>query len=695
VTRTPRLLPVCLLALLVPAADAGEKSIPERAREHWAFRPVRRPVVPEVKDRAWVRNPIDAFILARLEREGLRPNPPADRRALLRRLALDLTGLPLTLDEQRAFLDDAALHAYRRLVERLLGSPAHGERYARHWLDVARYADTNGYERDGDKPHAWRYRDWVIAALNADLPYDRFVLAQLAGDELPGSDAAAQIATTFLRLGTWDDEPANDDVDRYDQVDDVLGVTTTAFLAQTIRCARCHDHKFEPFSTREYYQLLAVFTPLRRPQKDREDLDVPAGTEAELATDERHRAMLDRTTARLLALELGRALRRWHGRGQAPLIERAARAQLWARQDELARHVLAPRAYIWQEAGPTAPVTRILRRGIPRLAGKVVAPAVPAVLAPPLSAPTALKRSTGRRLWLARWIASPDNPLTARVIANRVWQWHFGRGLVATSNDFGLAGELPSHPELLDWLAAELVESGWSLKHLHRLIVHSSTYRTSAALFSAPAEQPRLLSLYGRWALRRIEAEVLRDSALAVAGVLNRQAGGPGVYPPLPPAVLATQSRPGLGWGQSGEPQSARRSVYVFAKRSLQPPELELLDTPDSTSPCERRPASTTAPQALTLLNGAFLNEQAQRFAARLVREAGADRVARVRQAFRLALCRPPRPDEERLALAFLDRQQRQIAADRPQGDARQAALASFCLVLFNSNEFSYPGSQR
>jgi hypothetical protein len=704
VNRTPRaLLPVCLLLALAPArAETGTKTMRERAGGHWAFQPVRRPAVPAVKDRQWVRNPIDAFNLARLEREGLRPNPPANRRTLLRRLHLDLTGLPPTPAEQQAFLEDDSPRTLAGLVERLLASSAHGERYARHWLDVARYADTNGYERDGDKPNAWRYRDWVIDAFNADLPFDRFVLEQIAGDELPGANARTKIATTFLRLGTWDDEPANDAIDRYDQLDDVLGVTCTAFLAQTIRCARCHDHKFEPFPTREYYELLAVFQPLRRPQKGREDLDVLVGTDEELAAYQRHQAMRHQTVYRLMELELYRVLGELSGRrGLRPLIERETVARLRARAEDLERNAapIPPRAYIWREDGPRAPVTRILRRGIPRQAGKAVEPALPAVLAArQLPGPTPLKHSAGRRLWLAKWIASLDNPLTARVITNRVWQWHLGRGLVATSNDFGLAGEQPTHPELLDWLAAELVQSGWSLKHLHRLIVNSATYQTSSVLFaSSRQDQAKLLALYGRWRLRRVEAEVLRDSALAVAGMLNRQAGGPGVYPPLPPAVLATQSLPGLGWGRSDENQSARRSVYVFAKRSLQLPELELLDTPDSTSPCECRPMSTTAPQALTLLNGAFLNEQASRFADRLRREAGAEPAAQVRRAFLLALCRPPRPDEEKLALAFLDRQARQIAMDRRKagqrpGDARGAALASLCLVLLNSNEFAYPG---
>jgi hypothetical protein len=631
-----RLLPGVLFAVLLCAPTTrGDDTKPAAA--HWSFQPVHRPALPAVRDRGWPRTPVDAFVLARLEKAGLRPNLPADPRTLLRRVHLDLTGLPPTPAVQRAFLADPSPAAYARVVENLLARPAYGERWARHWLDVARYADTNGYERDGDKPNAWRYRDWVIDAFNADLPYDRFVLHQLAGDEVRDADAASKIATTFLRLGTWDDEPADDAIDRYDQLDDVLGVTASTFLGLTLRCARCHDHKFEPFTIADYYRLLAVVTPLKRPQLGRADLDRLVGG-------------------------------------------------------------LFTRAYIWYEDGPKAPQTHILKRGDPERPGKLVEPGLPGVLAPtPLPPPQPLARSTGRRLWLARWIASAGNPLTARVMVNRLWQYHFGRGIVGTTNDFGLAGERPTHPELLDWLAAELTERGWSLKHLHRLIVLSAAYQTSCAPGAGEQHLERRLALFGRWRQRRVEAEVLRDSVLAVSGRLLRQARGPGVYPPLAKNVLRTQSRAGLGWGRSDERQSSRRSVYVFAKRSLVPPELELFDTPDTTSSCERRPVSITGPQALTLLNGTFYNEQAAHFAERLLREAGSEAAAQVRRAYALALCRPPSPEEEKLVLAFLARQRRQIeaeqkAAGQPASDAVQRALAAFCLVLFNSNEFVYPG---
>ncbi len=737
-TSRAAILLLLLSAGLVAPAHAEEKSIADRARSHWAYQPVRPRAVPVVRDRAWVRTPIDAFLLARLEAANLKPAPCADRRTLLRRVTLDLTGLPPTPEEQDAFLSDASPLAYIHVVDRLLASSAYGERWGRHWLDVARYADTNGYERDGDKPFAWRYRDYVIDSFNRDWPFDRFVMEQIAGDEMPNSDARTQVATTFLRLGTWDDEPANATTDRYDQLDDVLGTTATAFLAQTIRCARCHDHKFEPYSLKEYYRLLAVFEPLRRPQRGRNDLDRFVASQSELnayykASAEiaaklealkqqleqirkpvRDRVLADAKklpapvrTAFLTRAEKRSAEQQKLIKDNQTLFDLTVRADLTEKEkeqiDELDRQEArlkrsAPRepsmrAYIWMEDGPKAPVTHIFRRGNPTFAGAAVEPGVPAILAPtPPAPPQPMERSTGRRLWLAKWIASADNPLTARVIVNRVWQWHFGRGIVATAGDFGLMGEAPTHPELLDWLASEFVRSGWSLKHLHRLIVLSNAYQTSSA--AGDADAGRKLALFGRWRQRRLEAEAVRDSMLAVAGRLNRQAFGPGVYPRLPPAVLAGQSRPGLGWGKTDERQSARRSVYVFAKRTLALPELELLDSPDTSSSCEQRPQSTTAPQALTFLNGAFAHEQAGHFADRLIREVGMDTSKQIERAFVLALGRPPRDEERKSVSAFLDRQTRQIASENPtvKGGAARAALVSFCLVLFNTNEFFYPG---
>jgi len=674
-----------LLAVSVSALAA--ETLPRSA--HWAFQPVRPVPIPPVRQRDWPRSPIDAFLLARLEKAGLQPAPDVDKRTLLRRVYLDLIGLPPTPEEQQAFLEDPSPDAFARVVDRLLARPEYGERWARHWLDVARYAESNGYERDGAKPNAWRYRDYVIDSFNRDKPFDQFAREQIAGDELPGSNAETQIATTFLRLGTWDDEPADFLVDRYDQLDDVLGTTATAFLALTLRCARCHDHKFEPFSQADYYRMLAVFEPLKRPEvvvsaTHRREHERFVGSEEELQG-------YWGSVGMQIALLTGALLPALSGQPRflaAPQLNLMAKFQT----------PQPPQAHIWYEDSPQAPVTHLFRRGDPKRATVAVSPGLPAVLVRRQPAPpTPLAHSTGRRLWLANWITSPDNPLTARVLVNRVWMHHFGKGLVATPNDFGVMGARPSHPELLDWLADWFMAQGWRLKPLHRLLVLSHAYQTSSASDADVSRGEQKGALFGRWRQRRLEAEAVRDSILAVSGQLNPQRGGPSVFPPLPRAVLEGQSRPGDGWGQSSPRQAARRSIYVFCKRSLAVPELELLDTPDTTCSCEQRPLSTTAPQALTFLNGAFVQEQAAHWAARLRREAGEDPAAQVRRAFLLALCRPPQPEELRLALDFLSRQERQIEADarsrgQSAGDARQRALAAFCVVLLNTNEFFYIG---
>jgi hypothetical protein len=584
------MLTVLMLLAGDPLAKYDATIRPEH-RAHWAFRPV-------------VARPgnVDAF--------WGRTLPPATKRALLRRITLDLTGLPPTVAEQDAFLKDPRPDAYERVVERLLASPRHGERWARYWLDVARYADTNGYERDGDKPLAWKYRDWVIRALNADKPFDRFITEQLAGDEVADADESSLIATGFLRLGPWDDEPADPKNDRFDQLDDVVSTTAEAFLGLSLGCARCHDHKFEPLTSVDYYRMVGVFAPLDRPRNGRMELARPALPRPALV-----------------------------GRDVKTL----------------------PHGYFLEERSATPPTTHLLRRGRADLPGPEVPPGVPAVLAE--KQPTFLppgKFTSHRRLSLARWIASKDNPLTARVIVNRVWAWHFGVGLVRTPGDFGTRGERPTHPELLDWLAADFVAHGWSLKHLHRRIVTSAVYRQSSG--------------EGGFPYRRLDAEAIRDGILAVSGRLNPTMYGPGVKPPIDPAALAGHSDPKTVWKPDGESEASRRTVYVHAKRSLLLPLVESLDFCDTTRSTAKRPVTTVAPQALMLFNGAFANEQARHLAERLRREAGDER-ARIDLAYRLLLCRPATENEVQAVSAF----------------AVKNGLEQACRVLLNLNEFVYP----
>lgn len=731
-----------ILCGVMPAlASPKESNIPTKSN-HWAYRPPVKTAIPKVRQTQWVRNPIDAFVLARLEQAKIKPPVNADRRTLLRRAYLDVTGLPPTPAEQQRFLADTAPNAYERLVEELLARPQYGERWGRHWLDTVRYAESNGYERDGTKPSAWRYRDYVVQSFNADKPYDRFITEQIAGDELPETNAETQIATTFMRLGVWDDEPPDAEMDRFDQLDDVLGTTATAFMGITLRCARCHDHKFEPFSIKDYYKLLAVFTPLQRPG---ENADVHVGTPAELKVYRDGMAKCDAEVAEVeneyfpKILPIQERFFKTGKSGFAEVIINAFRTSPEKRnphqknlvrdkQAELntklkadatseektlidererklaminaARPTEPPRAYIWTEPNSAPPDTFVLDRGEPKHKKEKVEIGLPTVLTyktptPPKSA----EASSGRRMWLARWLTSPENPLTARVMVNRVWQHHFGKGLVASSNDFGVIGSHPSHLELLDWLALQFQNKNglnWSMKRLHKMMLLSNTYRAA----STPAPDALKLDpdnkLLSRWRMRRMEAEVVRDSVLAVSGQLNPAMYGASVYPKLPESVLQGQSAPGSGWGKSDPKDVNRRSIYIFSKRSLAVPELEALDIPMSADSCECRTVSTVAPQALTFMNGEFMREQAKHFAQRLLNEAGKEPSVQIQKSYSLAFARVPTAQEKKAGLEFLAKMTKQIETDMRVAKqdtiatAGQKALEAYCLMLLNSNEFFY-----
>ena len=571
------------------ASFPKDEVIPKKPSEHWSFQPVQRPPLPV----SAFTHPIDAFVFGKRDAA-----PQAKPLALLRRVHLDLTGLPPTIQEQDRFTKSGDLNA---VIDALLTRPEYGERWARHWLDVVRYADSNGYERDAEKPFVWRYRDYVIESLNQDKPFDRFVMEQLAGDELPDRSVSSVIATGFLRLGHWDDEPADPAADRYDQLDDIVSTTGQAFLGLTIGCARCHDHKFEPLATRDYYSLVAVFNPLQRPTNGRKELTVPFD---------------------------------------------------------------GGEIYAWSEPSAKAPETHVLVRGSPTRFGDLVEPAVPAILAKqqPLF-PTPNDKTTQRRLGLAQWIASQQNPLTARVIVNRVWQQHFGQGLVTTANDFGLMGADPSQPELLDWLAHWFMhDARWSLKKLHRLILTSRAWQMSKSADS--------LMRY-----RRLEVEAIRDSMLTVSGQLNPKRFGPAMRPGIPKAALEANTDKEKVWQPSDEREASRRSIYAFIKRGLVIPMLETLDLADTVSSCPQRQVTTVAPQALSLFNGEFVNQQARHFAARLQREAGSDAEKQITLAWKLSLCREPTRDEMTKMRRFLQEQ----------------PLEQACRVILNLNEFVYP----
>ncbi len=691
----------------------GEFQITDKDRAHWAFQPVHRPAVPKVADAAWVANPIDAFILAKLEAKGLRPNPPASKTELIRRVTYDLTGLPPSPEEVDTFVADGSPAAYERLVDRLLASSRYGEKWGRAWLDLVRFAETNSYERDGPKPNAWRYRDYVIRSLNDDKPYDRFLREQLAGDELTDGCPEAIIATGYYRLGIWDDEPSDRDQAYYDGLDDVVATTGQVFLGLTIDCARCHDHKLDPIPQKDYYRLVSFFRNVNHyrnggptdeaPLYDEGPLD-KAAYEAKLKVRE---STLGQVRARIDSIEkdfldrdkdtnsdpakkpkpreLPGLIR---SRGEKLLGKDAVENYRVLRQQLRAMEAEKPAvasALCVTESGDKAPDTFVLLRGNPQNKGDKVEPAFLTVLggsSAAISTPAGGK-STGRRRALADWIASADNPLTPRVLVNRVWQGHFGRGIVRSSSNFGVQGDRPTHPELLDWLAAESLARGWRLKPLHKLILLSNTYKMSSRAEPKALAADPTNDLLWRSDMRRLSAEEIRDSILAASGNLNLKMYGPGIYPEIPAEVLAGQSMPGHGWGKSTPEESARRSIYIHVKRSLLMPILEGFDLAETDRSVPSRFATTQPTQALGMLNGAFLRDQSRLLAGRARREAGSDRSKQVERALRLVTSRRPADAEVRRGLDL-------ISGLESGGMKADDALASFCLVALNLNEFLY-----
>ncbi len=694
---------------------APPPTVNEETKKWWSWQPVTRPDVPPVEsDRA--RNAIDHFILDRLARAGLKANPPADRRVLIRRAYYDLTGLPPTPVQVEAFVADDSPGAWERLIDELLASPRYGEKWGRHWLDLVRYAESNGYERDDSKPFVWRYRDWVISAFNDDKPYDEFLVEQLAGDEMDQVTPERIIATGYYRLGKWDDEPADPELAWYDDMDDVLATTSQAMLALTINCARCHDHKIDPIPQADYYRMLAFFRNVRRygvrahetvvdasvrviaPEEDQrlfraerqrwqdkfdetetalEEIEEIVSkdfspVEREEFQDEMKRVALVRTrTGDLISHE------------QADEYEAMFNARRELRENPPAA---LESALCVKESGIEPRETFVLIRGNPQSPSEEVEPGFPSVLSPPEPdiRPTAEGLSTGRRLALARWIANDNNPLTARVMANRLWQHHFGRGLVRSSSDFGFQGTPPTHPELLDLLANELVAGEWRLKRLHRLIMTSASYQMSSAENPRAESADPLNDLFWRFDMRRLTAEEVRDSILAVNGTLNTdQLAGPSIYPVIPDEVLQGQSMPGANWYTSIGEELNRRSVYIHVKRSLPVPLLESFDVADPDSPCPVRFNTVQPTQALGLINSDFLKSQAGAFANELRALAPDDVTGQVTIVLHRVTQRPPTELEIARGVDFIN----QLTT---AGETAETALRHFCLLALNLNEFLF-----
>ena len=563
-------------------------------RDWWSFQAVKRPALPDA-----IGNPIDHFIRKDLAAKNWQPAPEADRRTLIRRLSFDLLGLPPTADEIDAFVADRAPDAYEKLVDKYLAAPQFGERWARHWLDIARYAETCGYERDQTKPHAWKYRDWVVDAINSDKPFDRFLREQIAGDELPDRSESTVIATGFLRLGTWNDEPNDANEYKYERLEDMVHATTTAFLSLTVKCARCHDHKFDPIPQRDYYRVAAAF---------------------------------------------------WAGP-----IEPGSRDFLGGpTKEQLGYDVLG-----WTDRGPSPAPLKLLKKGDPLRPTDVVPfgmlSVVPALDRDVPPTPKDAK-TTGRRLALANWIADPANPLTPRVWVNRLWQHHFGMGLVRSPDNFGYTGEKPTHPELLDYLASELVRVGWKSKPLHRLIVTSATYK-QASIHPKQAEYAKVDAGNKLWwhaERRRFDAESLRDSLLFTSGQLDlSKRGGPSFVPDISAEALEGWSRKGAEWKPSPPEERRRRTLYAFVKRGLLNPTQTVFDSPDTTLPCGQRDVTIVPTQALAMLNNAFVHRQSAALAKRALEGAKSDDEI-ARRLWRSSLGRDPRATELDAAKEFL-----------------------------------------
>jgi hypothetical protein len=624
------------------------RSSHSQGRDHWAFRAPRKSSLPKLQEAALAQNAIDHFVLSRLKVKGLSYSEPASREVLLRRATIDLIGLPPTPEEVQSFARSNAPDAYEQALDSLLASPAYGERWGRHWLDLARYADSGGFHDDLDRPHAWRYRDYVIRSLNDDKPYGQFVREQLAGDEWAPNEVDALVATAFCRNGpTNDDNMGNNATDRekyrLDLLDDVISTTSSVYLGLTVGCARCHDHKFDPIPQADYYRLLAVFNNVTRKDVALDELGEPQLYAKSAAKGER---------------------------GIMAIMDMGAK----------------PRD------------TFLLHRGDLNNRGPRVTAGVPQVLASeqiPFQF-TSLAKSSGQRLALANWIADEGNVLSWRVAANRLWHHHFNRGIVATPSNFGVTGAPPTHPELLDWLALEMAERGGRWKTMHRLMMSSAAYRQSSQS-SADGEQvdPENLLLW-RMNKRRLEAEAIRDGVLAVSGTLNRQAGGAGVKPRIPSELLVASQRNKWPVVQKEGPQHWRRSIYIYVKRQMPFPLLELFDIPSTAHTCDCRQESTIPTQALVLMNDQFTQEQAEWLAVRVAQDVKllgitADVRAVADRALRLVLAREPNMARLSQAEAFLRSQAEFHRAERHGAtNAEQLALTDLCHVLLNLNEFLY-----
>ena len=686
-------------------------------KAHWAFEPLTKPSIPTAQtltDTGTIaslpKNAIDAFIAEGWKDLGLKSSGRAEPRALIRRLYYDCLGVPPDQAAIEAFAADPSDAHYEQIVDSLLADPRFGERMARNWLDVVRYAETNSFERDGIKPNAWHYRDYVINAMNTDKPYRDFLIEQLAGDEIENPTLESLTATGFYRLGIWDDEPADPAQARYDEFDDLVTTIGQGILGLTVNCARCHDHKIDPIPASDYYQMVAFLRDVtsygsRGDERGNSQIEVSSDEVVAKANELRERVKnLRNRKRRLENIGIEKMSDEDKTAASSPdrnkVIEKKLKDHLtaneWTRYENLLKEIKdvdgqlqrLPRDFRLGLARLDAkPVqTHIMLRGSPVAEGDPVAPGFPDIYNeadPVIPDPAPDAKSAGRRIVFAKWLTSDNNRLTGRVAVNRVWQHHFGRGIVRSANNFGQMGDPPTHPELLDFLVQELVDNDWRLKPLHRMILMSETYRQSSLDTSGMTDKDPQNDYFARFNSRRLSAEELRDSVLAVSGRIAYSMFGPSIYPEVSDAVKATQSVPGKGWDNSPERERARRSIYIHIKRSLVPPELSVFDFPETDVTCEARFLTTQAAQALNMLNGAFIQKHAS-----LLAEQIKSQVTGLRDRLALAIehvnQRPATSEELDRAARRISMLQSKFSLDEDQ------AFREYCLVLLNSNEFVY-----
>jgi mono/diheme cytochrome c family protein len=710
---------------------------------HWAFQPITSPQPPACEHADQAAVPLDLFVFNKLEAAQVNWVPPADPIDLIRRVYFDVIGLPPSPEEISAWLDRWSPSAYEQLVDQLLADPRFGERWARTWLDVVRYAESNSFERDNPKPNAWKYRDYVIHSFNSDKPYDQFVREQLAGDQVDHVTLETLTATAYYRLGLWDDEPADPLQALFDEYDDIISTTGQAFLGLTVGCARCHDHKIDPISQRDYYAMLAFIrdvTPYatRSDQTSNNQVDLTP----EISQQSKEiRSGIQKLSRRMAKIEQ-RGIERMsapdqratEGEGRAKVLIEKLQEHLeeadWSAYVELKQEVAELQAALdllpesvttlgLAKLNSDPPATFVLARGSPHAEGEQVQPAIPELF---VDSQTVEPRSAGPesdalpgeesatadglttdlttglttdlttdlttarpgRRELADWIASSDNWLTARVIVNRVWLHYFGRGIVRSPNNFGLMGDPPTHPELLDYLARQLIDGGWNMKQLHRQILLSATYQRSSKNRQDSMSVDAANDLFWKQNMKRLSAEQIRDSILAVSGQLNSVSFGPPMYPELSAEVLASQSQPGQNWENSPRSEQARRSIYIHVKRSLPVPLLSVFDFPDTDTSCEARFLTVQPGQALTMLNSQWMQEQSQALLERVSREVGGDLRAQASRCLELVSSRPPRSSDVSDLVDLVERLKQQ------EGLSESIARRAMCLVALNLNQFVY-----